>query len=203
MKKKVVDYLTNFIIRNKKCSEKDILVYRYGLEALYNQVTKTVVILIITIILKTYIEYFLLIVFYTFLRLFAFGIHANTSWGCWLTSGPIYIGGSYFIKYANYPKHIILIALTIFIIFAILWAPADTKKRPLIRKEQRKKLKIKSILVGIIYGILVFIVTNNKILNSICFSLVLESICICPLTYYITGNTFNNYITYNKEHGLN
>ena len=203
MKKKIIDKLTDFIVRNKKCTDKDIKVYRYGLEGLYNQVTKTIVILLITIIFKTYKEYFLLIIFYTFLRLFAYGIHANSSLGCWLTSVPIYLGGSFFIKYANISKIIATIIWFIYLLFVILWAPADTKKRPLIRKKRRTILKIESIIVAIIYGLLICFINNTRIINTIAFSTALETICICPLTYFLTGNRFNNYIYYNREHGLN
>lgn len=203
MKKKIIDKLTNFIIQNKKCSDKDIKIYRYGLEGLYNQVTKTIVLLIITLFLKTYKEYFLLILFYTLLRLFAYGIHANTSIGCWLTSIPIYLGGSFFIKYAICSKELVTIVWLIYLLVVILWAPADTKKRPLIRRKRRIILKIESLIIAFIYGLLICYISNNKILNVILFSTALEAICICPITYYLTGNRFNNYIYYNKTHGLN
>jgi len=203
MKNKVVDRLTDFIIKNKKCNETQIKIYRYGLEALYNLLTKTVVILIITSILGCLKECLLFILFYTLLRLFAYGLHASNSILCWLTTIPIYVGGSLIIKYLYIPKYIIAIIWSIYTLFVLLWAPADTKKRPLIRKERRRKLKIESLIICFIYYLLIIIVKSPKILNAMSISMILESICICPLTYYITHNRFNNYIYYKKEHGLN
>jgi accessory gene regulator B len=199
MKKKIIDKLTNFIIKHKKCSDTDIKIYRYGLEALYNLTTKTIVIIIISVFLKTTKECLLLILFYTFLRLFAFGLHANGSLACWFTTIPIYIGGSLFIKYITILKYIVLSIWLIYLIFVILWAPADTKKRPLIREKQRKKLKIESIIICIIYLLLIVFVKNTLIINAIGFCMALEAICICPLTYKITGNRFNNYLYYKKS----
>ena len=203
MKNKIVDKLTNFITNNKKCSQTDIKIYRYGLEALYNLATKTIVVLILTTILGCVKECLLFILFYTFLRLFAYGLHASNSILCWLTTIPVYIGGSLIIKYLIIPKYLIALIWLIYTIFVLLWAPADTKKRPLIRVARRRKLKIESLIVCGIYYLLILFINNKSILNAITISMFLEAICICPLTYYVTHNRFNNYIYYKQEHGLN
>ena len=203
MKKKIIDKLIHFIIKNKNSSEKDIKIYRYGLEALFNLIVKTSVVLIICLTIGTIKECLLLILFYFFLRLFAFGLHASNSIGCWLTTIPVYIGGSLFTKYIIISKYISIIIWFIYTLFAILWAPADTKKRPLIHAEQRKKLKLKSLLVFFSFCLILLLVNNQSIQNAIAFCMALEGICICPLTYLITGNKFNNYIYYNQSHGLN
>ena len=199
MKKKVLDKLTNFIKNNKECSEKDLKIYRYGLETIYNMITKTIVVLLITYFLGTIKQCFLLILFYTSVRLFSYGLHASSSLGCWLTTIPIYISGSYFIKLCSVNKYYIFAALLIYTIFAILWAPADTKKKPIIRRERRIKLKVLSIIVCISHAFIIYYASNQYILNAILFSLVLQSICICPLTYKITNNRFNNYLYYQKK----
>ena len=198
MKKRIVDKLTNFITKHKKCTEKDIKIYRYGLEALYNLATKTFVILVISYFLSTMKQCLLLILFYTSLRIFAYGLHANGSIGCWLTTIPVYIGGSLITKYYVIPKYFVFIIWSIYIIFVILWAPADTKKRPLIRAERRKKLKIESLIICLIHFIILLITNKTIIINCLAYTLALEAICICPLTYKITNNTFNNYLYYKR-----
>ena len=203
MKKKIIDKLTNYICKYKESSDLDIKKYRYGLETIYNLITKSIVFLTITLFTRSFKECLLIIIFYTFLRLFAYGMHASTSLGCWLTTLPTYVGGSLFVKYMSLNKITIYIIWIIYLIFAFLWAPADTKKRPLIHADRRKKLKIESLIICLIYGLLIVFLNNQKILNAIGFCLTLQAICICPLTYFITGNRFNNYIYYNKEHGLN
>ena len=101
MKLKIVNSLTSFISKHKKCSEKDLKIYRYGLEALYNLTTKTAVILLMTFFIGSIKECLLFILFYTFLRLFSYGLHASGSLMCWLTTIPVYVGGSLIIKYCS------------------------------------------------------------------------------------------------------
>ena len=203
MKKIIIDKLITFITNNKQCTEKDIKIYRYGLETLYNLMTKTIVLLIITFFIKTIKQCLLIIMFYTLLRLFAYGIHANTSLGCWLTTLPIYIIGSLFIKYISVTKNIIWIMWVIYTLFVVLWAPADTKKRPLIHAKRRKRLKIEALIMCVVFYVFIWKISNPQAITAIGFSMLLESISICPLTYYLSGNRFNNYIYYNREHGLN
>ncbi len=203
MKKRIIDKLANFIIKHKECNEKDIRIYRYGIETLYNLATKTIVILILTFFAKSIKECLLIILFYTMLRIFAYGLHASGSLGCWLTTIPVYVGGSLLIKYITIPKYIVMIIWVIYILFVSLWAPADTKKRPLIRAERRKKLKIEALGMSIVFLMIIYFVKNNLIVTTMGFCMILEGICICPLTYYLTGNKFNNYIYYLQEHGLN
>ena len=196
MKKKIIKVLTDFIVNNKNCSEKDIKIYRYGIEALYNLLTKTIVMIILCSFFKTIKECLLLILTYTLLRSFAFGLHASDSLTCWITTIPIYVGGSILIKSLIIPKYIVAIIWIIYTIFVLLWAPADTKKRPLIREERRKKLKIEAMVVCIFYYIILFFTSNYLIINCIGFCMLLEATCICPLTYKITKHPFNNYLYY-------
>ena len=91
------------------------------------------------------------------------------------------------------------IALIVALISMILWAPADTPKKPLIRKENRKKCKIISIIVVIIYTIIIFTVNNTMITTSITYALIIQSIVINPLTYKTTKTQFNNYKYYKKK----
>ena len=98
MKKKVINKLLTIIINNKECSEKDLKVYSYGLEGLYNLFTKTFVILIVTLLLNTAKEFGLILLFYAPLRTFGFGIHAESSIKSWIATLTIYILGSLLIK---------------------------------------------------------------------------------------------------------
>lgn len=201
MKQVVINNLLSIIIDNKECSEKDIKVYKYGLEGLYNLITKTVVVLIITLLLNTAKEFGLILLFYALLRSFGFGIHAESSLMCWISTLTIYVLGSLLVK------EIILtneIALTIWIfafISFLLWAPADTPKRPLIRERQRKIQKLKVCIISLLYLLLIFFINSSTVINAISYSLLIEMICVNPITYKLTKTRFNNYKYYKK--GLN
>lgn len=198
MKKKVVNKLLTIITNNKECSEKDIKVYSYGLEALYNLFTKTFVILIITLLLNTAKEFGLILLFYVPLRTFGFGLHAESSLKCWVATLTIYVFGSLLVKEIIIVNEVALLIWTFAFISFLLWAPADTPKRPLIREKQRKKQKIKVCIITIIYLLLILFINSNTLINAISFSLLVQMICVNPITYKLTNTQFNNYKYYKK-----
>lgn len=198
MKKKIVNKLLTIITNNKECSEKDIKVYSYGLEGLYNLFTKTFVILIITLLLNTAKEFGLILLFYALLRTYSFGIHADSSLACWISTLTIYIFGSLLVKEIIIVKEVALIIWTFAFISFVLWAPADTPKRPLIREKQRKKLKVKVCIITVIYLLLILFINSNTLINAISFSLLVQMICVNPITYKLTNTQFNNYKYYKK-----
>lgn len=198
MKKKVINKLLTIITNNKDCTEKDIKIYSYGLEGLYNLFTKTFVILIITLLLNTAKEFGLILLFYAPLRSFGFGIHADSSLMCWISTLTVYVFGSILAKEILIIKEIALIIWTLAFISFLLWAPADTPKRPLIRENQRKKQKAKVCIITVIYLLLIIFFDSNTLINAISFSLLVQMICVNPITYKLTNTQFNNYKYYKK-----
>ncbi|MBQ6687403.1 MAG: accessory gene regulator B family protein [Bacilli bacterium] len=196
MKEKFVNGLTNFITKNKDCDELKIKTIRYGLEGLYLSVTKFIVIFIIVIICNTLIEYLLLLVFYLLIRKYSFGLHATSSLACWLTTLPIYVGGSLIIKYCIFNHYIPYVVWLFAFISFVLWAPADTPKRPLIRKKQRKVQKLKTCIICFIYLIILIFSNNSTLNNAIIISLIVQAVMINPLIYKLTRTRFNNYQYY-------
>ncbi len=201
MKDVVVNNLLSIITNHKKCSKKDIVIYKYGLEGLYNLITKMIVVLILTLLLNTAKEFGLILLFYALLRTFGFGIHAESSLMCWATTLTIYVLGSLLVKEIILVKEFVLIIWTFAFISFLLWAPADTPKRPLIRKNQRIKQKIKVCIISLLYLLLIIFINNNTVINAISYALLIEMICVNPITYKLTKTRFNNYKYYKK--GLN
>ena len=81
----------------------------------------------------------------------------------------------------------------------ILWAPADTPKKPLIRKKDRLKCKTISCSTVILYSF-IFLFNDIFIINNVLiYALTVQSIVINPLTYKITNTQFNNYKYYHKK----
>lgn len=166
---------------------------KYGLEVFYTIVTKTTGILILSLFLKTFKETVLLMLLYMSLRLFGHGIHANKSSQCWIVS---------IITYGIFPlliknivisqKYIYIMWLISFICF-ILWAPADTPKKPLINKKKRLFDKAMTLLFSLILLILTIYTSQTLIDNSIFFALVMSIVSINPLTYKLFNIPFNNY----------
>ena len=179
-------------------SDEDIEKIQYGLESIYLSLTKVIVILLLSIFLNIFKETIITLLLFNILRTTAFGIHASKSWICWITSVPTFIGIPLICKYITFPIYILLIIASISLINFILFAPADTVKRPLIRKKRRIIYKVLTVIIGIIYLAMIIICKNNFIQNCLSASMLIETILISPLTYKIFKMPYNNYKSYGK-----
>ena len=191
MKEVFVNHSISYLIRNNACKEKDVPVYRYTLESLYSLFTKTVGVLFLSFFCGTLKITFIIMLLYSLLRGFAFGIHATKNLYCWITTLGIYLGSSLFIKYFSFPLSSIYFIYFLSFLFLFLWAPADTPSRPLLNKKKRITNKMISLIIVTLYILFSIIISNDNFYEIIGIVLLLEAICICPLTY-------NNYKSYKK-----
>lgn len=169
---------------------------RYGLEAIYLSITKVIVILLITLLLRIFKEAILVLLFFNGLRTTAFGIHASKSWMCWVSSSILFIGIPYLCIYINIPNLVQYILIFISLVSFLLYAPADTVKRPLVRKNRRIKFKVFTLIVAFIYIIIFFYTKYAFLKNIIICTMVLESVLIHPLTYRVFKLPYKNYESY-------
>lgn len=168
---------------------------RYGLEGLYLTMTKAVVILSLSIYLGLIRETLLLLIFYNILRESAFGLHASKSWMCWVSSMTIFILLPLVLKGIVLDLPIKIILSIIAIILIALYAPADTKKAPIIYKEKRTKYKRISVINCLILSIFAIFI-NDSITTYILAGIYIEVILILPITYKIFKLPYRNYLSY-------
>lgn len=171
---------------------------RYGLEIIYLSITKIFAILLVSYLLGMLKETIILMIFSTPLRNYSYGIHAKKSWHCYVSSIFCFVLLPKLI--INYNLSIILrITISIYALTSmIIYAPADTHKRPIINTKHRKKLKYTSIIVTISYIFLTILINDNYICNLIYLALVIQSTAIIPITYKIFKMPYNNYKAYQK-----
>ncbi len=169
---------------------------QYGLESIYLSLTKLLAILLLAILLNIIKETIIVLLLFNLLRMTGFGLHATKSWACWVTSIPTFIGIPLLCKYLTIPKEILIALAILSVICFILFAPADTIKRPLIRKRRRIIYKILTISIGITYLIFIIMVNNPFWQNALMFSMIIETVLICPLTYKLFKLPYNNYKNY-------
>lgn len=171
----------------------------YGIEGIYLTISKTVIIFFIAFLLGVAKELFLLLLAFNFIRLFAFGMHADKSYICLLFSTSLFIFGTFLCKYIYLSNLLIYVLYFVALIIIILYSPADTVKRPLINKKKRKRFKIISIVSVLIYFVITLIVTNKLLINCLIIGLLIECILILPITYKLFKMPYRNY----KKYGLN
>lgn len=172
---------------------------KYGLEVIYISITKMFVILLVSIIFKAFKETLLMIIFVNGLRTFAYGIHAKKSWHCYISSIICFVLSPMLFKFIEISIiQKILLSIICFISY-VVFAPADTHKRPLVNKEHRKKLKINTLIVCSVYIAIIFISKNTLINNMIILSMITEMFVINPIIYKIFDMPYNNYMTYQPK----
>lgn len=202
MKKKFLNYAIKSIHEsNPDYDEIKLAELRYGLEGFYLSVTKLIVIFTIAIILGIFKEMLIMLIIFNILRTTGFGLHATKSWICLVSSTSVFIGLPYVATMLIVPtsfKYLLAVASTILI---FMYAPADTKKRPLIKKNKRDIYKFITTISCIILNIISLIIDNYVLSNLILFGIWTEVIMILPLTYKIFNLSYNNYKNYKPIHG--
>lgn len=197
MKKKLLDGSINKIKKKyPNYNEEKLEVIAYGLEALYITITKSIVIFSGALILRIIKEVFLILVFYNILRTTAFGMHAKKSSHCYIISIIMFIGMGFICRYLGINLYIKLILLAFSFITMILYAPADTYKRPLLNAKKRKIYKIITIINSFIYILLIIVFRDNSISNYLLMGILDASLMIHPLTYRVFQLPYNNYKKY-------
>lgn len=194
----------NFVVNSSMNLIKDLDQYdktqleeiKYGIEALYIAISKVVFILLMSLILGILKETVLLLLLFNVLRVTAFGLHASKSIYCWISSSIAFIGIPFICKTITFSNLTYIILPVICLLCFILYAPADTIKRPLINSHKRKIYKLLSIISCIIYLTLIIILKNILFKNLLMFSLILESILILPITYKVFKLPYKNYLNY-------
>lgn len=199
MKEKFINSSINLVCRYQECDDLKLKRLRYGLEGMYSLIVKLSVVIIISIITNTIKETLLFLLFYAGIRTFSYGMHAKSNIACWITTITIYNIIPILLSSISIPRYIGYIILGIALISMILWAPADTPNKPLIRKKQRQKCKILSIIIVLIYTIIYLMNKTLIINNALLYALTIQIIFINPLTYKITNTQFNNYKHYKKK----
>lgn len=169
---------------------------RYGLEATYLSITKLVVILGVSLLLGIFKETVILLVLFNFLRLTGFGLHATKSWMCWVSSSITFLLVPFFCKSLVLPNYVLVAISVVCLINFLLYAPADTVKRPLIHKKRRLLYKVCTVLIASLYTVLIFITKDTFLQNSLASAMLIEGALINPYIYKLFNLPYNNYKNY-------
>ena len=196
MKNKFIDSYMNIIMNNKSnLNSEEIEKLKYAIEGIYLTITKLVIILILGIILNILKEILIVLLFYNLLRYFGFGYHAKGSKECLIISSLFFVLFPYIIcqniSLTSYKIPIFVVCAVNFLLFA----PSDTKKRPMVNKKKKLKRKILTLLVTFIYFIVCSFI-EQKTASLIILATVIEAIMVNPIMYKITGQPYNNYKNY-------
>ena len=196
MKRKFIDSSIELIKKNGNYNDEQIELIAYGLEGVYLTLTKMIILYAIAYLLGIVKEFTILLVTFNIIRSQAFGIHASKSLYCLISSFLMFIGGALVCKYMVIPFYTSIIIAIICDICLLLYAPADTYKRPIVNKKKRKRFKLLSFFLGVIYTIVLIIYKDSFITNYLVIGLIISVVMILPVTYKMFNLPYNNYKTY-------
>lgn len=192
MKKVVINHFYNMILKYNHYNEAEKEKLLYGLEGLYLTISKLIIIVLLALIFHIVKEVFIILILFNIIRYTAFGFHAEKSSQCLITSCLFFIGLPLLFKYIVLEKTIINVLVLLSIISYLLYAPADTVKRPIRDKKMRIIRKIATIIIAIIYYICI-LKFDYSIGKLFLITLLIESIMIHPILYKIFKQPYANY----------
>ena len=195
MKNLFINSSYNLISKYRFLNRQEQIKIRYGLEVMYYFFSKTFFIFLISYFFDFLYEVLMFNLFYIPLRSFAHGFHAKSNLQCCIITTIMYLFMFVFIKYCDLNYVSIILLFIISIISFVLWAPADTENLPLIRKRNRVKLKILSLVTLLIE----FIILLFHFKIFIVLAIIFETLNINPITYKIFHTNFNNYAYFQSE----
>lgn len=185
---KIVEYIKKY-----KCmiTSDDEEILRYGIQIYYFNISKLLILLVVSIILNIFAETCIAFLLIAILKQFAYGFHADTFWAC-LVITFINIFGIVYLSELSFNLLIKIVLAVISLILFALYAPADTEERPLVDSKKRMKLKIQSISVAVLYFVLSFF-TNEVLSNMLVLSLIFIGFNACPVLYILFKKEYKNY----------
>ncbi len=196
MKKKFLNSTMHLITSSKKYNKEEQEQLLYGLEGIYLTLSKTVIIFLLAIILGIGKEVLITLVLFNLIRFTGFGFHAEKSYQCLIISIFNFILIPFFLIHVYIGKEITFILSILCVFTYLLFAPADTLKRPLPNKKKRTIRKIGTIMIGTIYTVFILVFPKSFMAPLFLSALIIESLIINPLTYKLFKQPYNNYKNY-------
>ena len=135
---------------------------------------------------------------FAMLKRFSFGLHSLSSTVCTLVSCFLFVlipwaASTFGIGIGNPGTAVIFVGI---ILALYLYAPADTKARPLVGAKTRAKLKRLAVIYGAILMISALLMPNETIKLLITAGAAIQAISILPVTYKLLKRTERNYEKY-------
>ena len=199
MRNLIIDNSLSFIKRNCSYDDVKLAEIKYGLEAIYILITKSIIIFTLSFILGIFKEVVIFTLLYSLIRMFSFGLHATKSWICLVSSLITFVTIPFICKYIDINIYLKTILNIISIILIYKNAPADTYKKPIVNKKRRERYKFLSTFIAIIMSFMSLVIKDNFLSNSFMFVIIIQNFMISPYIYKLFKLPYDNYKNYLNE----
>lgn len=197
MIKKLSKKLSVSLSKSLDGNNEDVEIWTYGLELLLNGTIKFLFIVGLAISFGIFKPTILALITFAIFRHFGGGVHFSTYLRC-LTSGIaifLTLGKISCLNISIYNYNLLFyVTLFLGILTIIKWVPGDTEIKPIKNKEDRKKQKVKTTIVLILWIIIVQILirlNSFKYILPIILGALTSFIFITPLGYWFITSIDN------------
>ena len=125
----------------------------YVIQVLWNNIKTTVIIFAAALLLNVLCGTFWTFLSFGMFRMFAGGLHLNTTVGCLLTTGSIAIGGGILGEYLIFHPWLLFCIYCLILTGVVLFAPQGTVNNP-FSEDNQKKMKKRSMILVLIYAVI-------------------------------------------------
>lgn len=145
MKNKVINYISKYI----DADEDMLVIYKYGIDIIISKLIHIFFVCLIGYLYNVLFETVLFLIFYSTLREYSGGFHANTKLRCFICTLIVIFAMIVLNKiFAEFSNQVKLFLLLIYGIIIIIFSPQDTTNKPLSNKEKAVyKRKVKKYLL--------------------------------------------------------
>ena len=169
-----------------------------GLEIMIINVSKFIIIYLAAFLLGTLWQTVVLHVGYMLVKRYSFGLHALNSTICTLVSCTMFVFIPRLLQGVGVNSWVVLTAFVPIIVCLYLYAPADTKARPILGAKLRARLKRKSVVCGMVLLVIALIVPDSHVKLLLILSAAYQCMGILPITYKLLKRSVRNYETYER-----
>lgn len=170
----------------------------YGIELLLISISKLVVVYTLAIITGVLMQTLIIQGAFSLLKRYSFGLHALNSTICTLISCALFVFIPLLLTGRGIGNGVVIVAFIPLIFLLYMYAPADTKARPLVGSRLRTNLKIRAIICAFMLFALTILMPDESIKLLLTLGAAYQCILILPFTYKILRRSERNYEKYEQ-----
>ncbi len=172
---------------------------KYGIEMFYLSFSKLLAVLVTALLLGIFWETIITLFSYNFIRQKSQGLHAKSSIKCLISSMTFFVILPWMVVHVNIYPYISIAAAMAIPVFAYLYAPSDTQKKPIIKKKVRERLKRDAIIRSFIIVGLSLIIPDATFKFLLVMGAYIALLYVMPITYKIMKEERNNYEKFERS----
>lgn len=180
----ITDFIANRSEKEHRSGTDDYEILKYGVAVIYYFATKTILLIVVSLLLGILLHTLVFMAVYGGLRRFARGLHFKSNAVCTAVGFANYIIGIFLAIHLEIGLLLSIVIFMLCLMLNCIFAPSPTENTP-IKKKDKLPLKIKTIVLMTALFVVMLFIGENAFRNIILIATVTETVYILPVTYKI------------------